>query len=194
VHIHSLASTTSYQSVASHIHQLSSSSASTLKMAELLGAASGIAGLADVSAKVAIGLFNLAQAIGSAGQDIRAIAHSTKLISGVLSNLNSVMARAERPAKLSSTTRGDGLVEDAINHCRPILNDCETVIEIFQPLICKTGRRRERAVLRLRMLFERSRLLQHRDKLDKLITVLTLHVTVLNYSHVTMLNVPEETR
>jgi hypothetical protein len=163
-------------------------------MAELLGAASGIAGLADVSAKVAIGLFNLAQAIGSAGQDIRAIAHSTKLISGVLSNLNSVMARAGRPAKLSSTTRGDGLVEDAINHCRPILNDCETVIEIFQPLICKTGRRRERAVLRLRMLFERSRLLQHRDKLDKLITVLTLHVTVLNYTHVTMLNVPEETR
>ncbi len=156
-------------------------------MAELLGAASSIAGLAGVSAKVAIGLFNLAQAIGSAEQDIRAIAHSTKLISGVLSNLNSVMARTGRPAKLSSSTRGDDLVEDAINHCRPILNDCESVIESFQPLICKTGRRRERAVLRLRMLFERSRLLQHRDKLDKLITV-------LNYTHVTMLNVPEETR
>ncbi|KAE9374060.1 hypothetical protein N431DRAFT_481376 [Stipitochalara longipes BDJ] len=162
-------------------------------MAEILGAVSSIAGLADVSAKVAIGLFNLAQAIGSAGQEIRAIAHSTKLISGVLSNLNSVMTGEGRPAKPSSSLRGDILVEDAINHCRPILADCESVVEIFQPLICKTGRRRERALLRLRMLFERSRLLQHRDKLDKLIGVLTLHVTVLNFTHVTMLNVPEET-
>jgi hypothetical protein len=161
-------------------------------MAEVLGAVASVAGLADVSAKIAIGLFQLAQAIGSAGQDIRSIAHSTKLISSVLTNLGNVTGGKGKSGTVS--LRGDVLVEDAIHLCRQVLDDCEVVIEIFQPLITKTGKRRERALLRLRMLFERSRLVAHRDTLDKLTGVLTLHITVMNYSQITKTDVSEETR
>jgi len=155
-------------------------------MAEVLGvigAISSIAGLVDLAAQVSIGLLSVAQAIGSAGQEIRAIARHTSIISNVLNNLHTVLKQS---TNISPTLlRGEMIVEDTLAFCKEILGDCEKLVTIFQPLIEKTGKKRERVTLRIRMLFEKSKFVAHADALNKLTGVLNLLVTSMNYSHVT---------
>jgi hypothetical protein len=157
-----------------------------LIMAEVLGvigAVSSIAGLVDIAARVSMGLLSVAKAIGSAGQEIRAIARHTSIISNVLNNLHTVMKQG---TNVNSTfLRGEIIVEDTLAFCKEILSDCETLVKIFQPLIEKTGKKRERVALRMRMLFEKSKFVAHADALNKLTGILNLLVTSMNYSHAT---------
>ena len=161
-------------------------------MAEIIGLLGSIAGLIDIAAKVSVGLVKVAREIGAAGQEIRVIARHTNLISNVLSNLHTLMRK--RVHATESSLRCEILLEDALQHCLEILNDCERLIRIFEPLIEKSGRRRTRATLRIRMVFEKSRFMAHGDALEKLTGILTLLVTSMNYFHSTESNTTRQTR
>jgi len=161
-------------------------------MAEIIGLVGSIAGLVDVAAKVSIGLLKVAKEIGEAGQQIRVIARHTNLISNVLNNLHTVMHQRGHAA--TSSLRGQVLVEDALEHCLEILTDCERLVRIFEPLIQKSGRKRTRATLRIRMLFQKSKFMAHGDALEKLTGILTLLVTSMNYSNATHSNTTQKTK
>ncbi|KAH8657173.1 hypothetical protein BGZ60DRAFT_532023 [Tricladium varicosporioides] len=160
-------------------------------MAEIIGTVAGIAGLVDVAAKISIGLLKIARDIGEAGREIRTIARHTNLISSVLSNLHVRMHH--RGDVTTSTLRGEMLVEDSLLQCKEILDDCDRLIQIFQPLIENGGSKRRRVVLRVRMLFEKSRFVAHGDALEKLTGIMTLLVASMNYSHLTHSNPTEKT-
>lgn len=162
-------------------------------MAEVIGIIGSIAGLVDVAAKVSIGLLKIARDIGEAGREIRSIARHTSVVSNVLNNLHTVMGHRSRSSP--TLLRGEMLVEDALEHCLEILTDCERLIEIFQPLIEKSGQKRTRVKLRIRMLFEKSKFVAHGDALEKLTGIMTLLVTSMNYTHATRSgSISEQTR
>lgn len=85
-------------------------------------------------------------------------------------------------------------MEDSLIQCKDILDDCDRLIQIFQPLIENGGSKRRRVVLRVRMLFEKSRFVAHGDALEKLTGIMTLLVASMNYSHLTRSHPTQKTR
>ncbi len=94
-----------------------------------IGVAASVASLVEMAAKVSIGLFEVARAIGGTYQEIRTIARPMKLISDVLSNLQEVMKRKGKISK--PTLLGEILLEDALAQCREIVHNCERLEQIF---------------------------------------------------------------
>lgn len=157
-------------------------------MAEI-GLIASILAIAGAGAKISLGLYEFASDIGSAGKEVRFIARDTNAFSQALTSLSQVLNGGT-----ASSERARLIVGDLIVLCRDILDDSAMLLKVLQPLVKLSGSHRNRLVLRIRWLFEKSKFVFHRQSLESLKATLTLLVSTITYVDASSSNVPEAIR
>lgn len=144
-------------------------------MAEV-GLVASILGIAGAGAKLSIGLYEVASAIGDTGREVRAIAKELTGFSSVLRHFASVIRSNPNPPDQARR-----LAEDLIASCDNTLDESKALLDVLKPLIERCGRKRKQVGLRIRWLFQKSKFVMHQGSLESLKSTLNLLVTVLTY-------------
>jgi hypothetical protein len=131
--------------------------------------------IAGRAAQLSIGLYHIAKAIGSAGQEVRTFAANASSLSQVLTTLSSVLS-TRGPVPDQAKAIADGLIA----LCRTILDDSNKLLEKLRPLVELTGNALRRSILRIRWLFEKSKFVTHTQSLEILKSNLSLLVGTVN--------------
>jgi hypothetical protein len=101
-------------------------------MAEGLGIVAGVFGVSAAGFRVAQGLYRIADAIGSAGEEVRLFATNTDVFSHMLYGLSQTLEASPNPtSRLLVTT------EDAVVLCKQILEPFEKIIARLSPLLVR---------------------------------------------------------
>lgn len=95
-----------------------------------LDVAAGAIGIAGVGMTIAKGLFQIADTIGSAGEEVRMCASDTNVFSQMLVNLSETL---KAPTAASRKTRGTA--EDLLDICERILDPFKSLIAKLEPLL-----------------------------------------------------------
>ena len=149
-------------------------------MAEALGLATSILAIAGAATKLSIGLYEIAVAVKDAAPEIRIIANDTSLFSRVLREVSHVL-----DGNSAIAWRARSIAEDLVQVCQTTQQNGERLLCALQPLIHQTGSKRQRVILRIRWLFQRSSLLRHREALHSLKINLQLLIAVMQMTRET---------
>jgi hypothetical protein len=154
-------------------------------MAELALVAS-IVGVAGAGTKLALTFYQIADALGTADQEVRVIAAETSAFSHVLS---SVSKSLEGDTTAAAESRP--IAKTILILCEDLLSDLTDLLNPLRMLVAsKEGRRRARLSGRIRWIFVKSKVALHRRSLESLKTSLTLLVSTLDYAEVSQRNAP----
>jgi hypothetical protein len=145
-------------------------------MAEI-GLIASIIGVAGAGAKISITLFQIASAIGSAGNEVRFVAADTNALSLVLTNLSRTL-RDNRAA----AQEGEQIAGAVLLMCRTVIDDSNELISHLQPLVQRTTKAPKDTLLRISWLFQKSKFAIHRQSLEGLKSTLCLLVTTMSFA------------
>ncbi|KAL8950523.1 MAG: hypothetical protein Q9222_003446 [Ikaeria aurantiellina] len=156
-----------------------------------LEVAAGIITVAGAGIAVAKGLFDIADAIGSAGWEIRFCAADTDLFSQMLLNLSSLLERSASPSLPHPTQR---ITDDLLELCERILVPFQRLISKLEPLL-KSFRHSQHHLkqigLRVQWYFRhRSKISLHQHVLGQLKATLSLFLNSMNLQESRSRNAP----
>ncbi|KAL9615634.1 MAG: hypothetical protein Q9160_009361 [Pyrenula sp. 1 TL-2023] len=146
-------------------------------MAEI-GLVASIIGVAGAGAKVSLTLFQIANALGSAADEVRFIAADTNALSLVLTNLSNVL----RVRRAIAASEGEEIAGATLLLCRSILESTDELVSCLSPLLERSCFTATQAALRLRWLFEKSKFMAHRQSLESLKSTLNLLVSTISFA------------
>ena len=136
-----------------------------------LDAAAGVVGIASAGILVARGLFQIADAIGSAGEEVRVCAEDTALFSRMLDNLSDALKMPSAATRSSHNSTGD-----AIDVCERVLKPFQRLIAKLSPLLEKyreSKHQLRQISLRIQWCFShKSKVLFYQQALNQLKTTL----------------------
>lgn len=143
--------------------------------------------VAGGAAKLSLALYRIADAIGTAGAEVRTFASNANALAQVLNTLsNAFMAR--EPVLPQAKTIADGLIA----LCQTILDDSNNLLKKLRPLVELTGSAQKRFILRVIWIFEKSKFATHVQSLESLKSTLALLVGTVNYSEGVASNKPRD--
>jgi hypothetical protein len=163
-----------------------------IPMAEL-GTIAAIVGIATAGVQIANGLYKIAEALKSAGTDVRNIADEVSLLSDVLENLGKELRKNSAAAHQPPASYDGSLAKKLINLCERLNMKSQELIEVLKPLLrYRVGNRKRhevtRTILRIRWLFERSKFADHRAALEHTKTTLILLMDTMTYAAISELH------
>ncbi len=145
-----------------------------------LDVAAGILGIANAGIAVAKGLIQIADAIGSAGEEVRMCAAETTLFSRMLDDLSNALTKPTAASRATQNT-----TEDVIDICERILKPFETLITKLNPLLesyRKSEHQLRQLSLRIQWYFRhKSKVTFYQQALGRLKLTLTCLLASLNY-------------
>ena len=145
-----------------------------------LDVAAGVAGIAAVGITVAKGLIQIADTIGSAGEEVRMCAAETTLFSRMLDDLSDTLAKPTAASRASQNT-----AEDLIDICERILNPFKSLISRLNPLLesyRKSEHQLRQLSLRIQWYFRhKSKVTFYQQALGRLKLTLTCLLASMNY-------------
>lgn len=144
-------------------------------MAEI-GLISSIITVVATGAKVSIGLYQFADSIGSAGDDVRNVATEISLFCAVLKQLDSTLKRA-KTARYSLTAL-DAAVQ-IIDECRRVFGRVEKVMDKLKRESASSPLPAVNFAARVKWIFKRSEVLLYRRTLESMKATLHLMLTTL---------------
>jgi hypothetical protein len=157
-------------------------------MAEI-GLIASIVGVATLGSKISITLFQLASAFGSAASDVRFVAADTSALALVLTNLSNTLRARE-----SRDSDGEQIAGAVLLLCRSVMDDSQELITLLDPLIQASGTPSQKALLRVRWLFEKSKFATHRQGLESLKSTLNLLIATMSFAASVESKAPEAKR
>jgi hypothetical protein len=99
-------------------------------MSDPFSITASVLGVATVSFQVAQGLYNLADAIGSAGEEVRMVAQQVTSFSGLLTSIKTEMSR---PNDVSFVEKS--LVMDIVHCCEDVIRPLQRLQDTLKPLL-----------------------------------------------------------
>ena len=153
-------------------------SLSDLSMAGL-DVAAGVVGIAGAGIVVAKGLFQMADAIDSAGEEVRVCASDTDLFSQMLLNLSSLFERSTSPSYAAQR-----IAEDPVDVCEQVLKPFQGLIAKMEPLL-ERYRESQHQIQQLGLRFQwyfrhKSKITFHQQALGQLKATLSCLLASLN--------------
>ena len=149
-------------------------------MAEI-GIVASVFGIATAGFRVTQGLYKIADAIGSAGEEVRLLASDSDAFSQMLLSLSEVLKKVIGP---SSPSRLIITTEDILKICEQILQPFEKILARLKPLLERfkgSDRKMGQFGLRIQWIFRhKSKLLFYHKMLNSLKSTLACLLATLN--------------
>ncbi len=158
-------------------------------MAEVAGLVAAVIGLAGAGAKLALGLYNISDTIGSAGREVRTVATEISLFSQSLTALSKNLQR-----KIAETTKIYEIVLSLQQSCQSLLDELHTILEDLLPyslMRSASCKQPLRTRMKIKWVFQKPRVLFLRGSLESFKITLVLLVASIDYAEATSRNAPE---
>jgi hypothetical protein len=153
-------------------------------MAEI-GLAAAIVGLAGAAVKLSMTLFEVADAVGSAGRQARMVATEVSLLSQALRELSrGLKKKISKRRSIEKTTR------QLVRSCRRLISDLRTSLQGIAPTEYHTPK----FLARVKWLFAKDKVDYVRSSLESLKSTLLLLVASIDFADAEKREKPKETR
>ncbi|KAI9163861.1 hypothetical protein HJFPF1_05489 [Paramyrothecium foliicola] len=159
------------------VHFLTLAVCARRRMAAEIGLAASIIGVASAGAKLSVALYQLAEIVGSAAQEVRSIASDISIFCSVLHQLDETLqeAKATRYSLTAICT-----VETIIGECRHIFSQINEVVDKLKRESVDAPQELTLAwTAKVKWVFQRSKVSLYQSKLESMKTTLLLILTAL---------------
>ena len=144
-----------------------------------LDVAAGVIGIASVGVSVAKGLFEIADGIGSAGEEVRLCAADTDMFCRMLMDLSTILQESGTPG-----SQAQNIAEDLLNVCERVVNPFQDLISRLRPLLVRyreSERQLRQLSLRIQWHFRhKSKVSMYQSALSQLKATLSCLLTSMN--------------